>query len=364
MTQITMCLTKESVFEQHQEQLRQGFSNDESMNEIVTILGGIDQILSNYLQDKSINLEEMTLQELQTIITDQDTRRATTIIPKRSPTYIVEKKDIGNIQNLDVQLPLETQNNFLFASLSLTHYHHAMNFIHSKFSKASVIITFAIWFVLVATKITLLWSIYIIVISIIFWVPYCILYILSANKTAFRYVFHSFDFWIKFVYLFIWGVCELSHRFILQKNNYNSTAEHVLSIFAYFFFDTVCIFAMVIISSFDGFPSKQIWTIMLPGCISVVTIVYSIYYQFQRATGDDSMVSITDDLQFSLRGIMANAQRVIGIFYAKQTYFAWKGKRATSINIKPTLQWILPDDPNDKNAATKKGADRTQTLYS
>ena len=75
-----------------------------------------------------------------------------------------------------------------------------------------------------------------------------------------------------------------------------------------------------------------------------MTLSYSAFYQFQKVSEGDDSVIIVFEYSLSLRTIIINAQRTVGIFLMKQTIaiFRWRN-RACSININLT-DWVDDDD--------------------
>ena len=136
------------------------------------------------------------------------------------------------------------------------------------------------------------------------------------------------------------------HRFVLQKGErFEQNGEHnyALAFVAYLFFNLTTVCGLIMVSSFDGFETKKNLTIVLSAVFAFMTLAYSFYFQFDRVTDGDDSVIVVFAYQFSLRKIMANAQRVVGLFLVKQTYSLIKSKeKATSIYIKPKLNWIAP----------------------
>ena len=142
-----------------------------------------------------------------------------------------------------VRLTLKANDNYLHSLVSTKRYNMIIKFIHSKLNRIALLLTWVIWFGLVMTQIEILWAVYIILIATFFWLPYCLCWLLSVNRTAFRNIRKSFDFWVKVIYMLVWGTFELIHRFILQEHRFQ---YKLLVAFAYLFFDLTCIMGLLL----------------------------------------------------------------------------------------------------------------------
>ena len=207
-------LTKLSLNNLHSEQLSDGDNNRYNTLEIVNIFGGIDEILTHYLESNDITLNNNQLQQInQILITPQKYQQ------KRKAVPVIQIRDNKNNSNLEDCIDQYFNETFTFDVNdtylhSLFHPKHAniiINVLHSNIVNILFGVVLSIAFVtslVMDTDNAWILSICTVIELCLVLIPFTLFTILSFNRAAFKLVLGSFEFWFKFIYTLIAGVLK------------------------------------------------------------------------------------------------------------------------------------------------------------
>eukprot|EP01084_Bolivina_argentea_P276402 471618_1 len=331
-------ITKESLQEIHKEQILNNGNNKVNTMEIVGIFGGIDQVITTYLESKDVMLSFDQIQRLHGVLTTP----IKIIEYQQNKLTRIEKDDENINESGD-----EKQITYTF-DISDSYLHHLCQektnsnitkIIYSNLTMILVAITPIIWFVLgmIVGR-----SIYYYVYSIVMWsaiqIPWLILNILSFNKVAFKLVIRSFDFWIKTFYAMFLTLTI----FIYANHLYGNTLQRIYDITAVI----VTVLIIIFIASFDAlYRLKKKWKSGLTVLFAIWFSWNSVKYQFIAATADDYVLHIKlTNSSISSHSLIASSSRILAIFMWKQAINAFRKKgKAISITISPYIGWKNDD---------------------
>ena len=144
---------------------------------------------------------------------------------------------------------------------------------------------------------------------------YCISWILSINRHAFKLLIISFEFWFKIGNIMIGAIASMINEYILTPNN----PKYLILRFCgdIILFSNV-VFALIIISMFDGLYINCFSKISLSITTTFWFIVIAIYLQFKIYDGDNTLIKLYGNLSISLLSIQINTVQILAIFSCKQ----------------------------------------------
>jgi len=370
----TNTISRESLKKFHNKQLSNGVKNDENTLQIVNLLGGIDEILNNHLDNPNSNRNHPHGQNAinkiyQLLRTPQRYQQQNKLKPV---TFINDKdKNIKSKEDHDNFGYEFTENQTVLHSIFGE---KAANKILKIFSSKPVRIMFYLcfvsWLILVFVfSETLFIEMYeVSVLSVIF-IPNLTFWLLSSNRDGLKLIIKTFEFWIKIyysLYVHTLGCIYYHHRDVSDDKPYIYTTINLTSSILWIFALTLW---TAVISSFDAMNVSRGWKVFFCSLAAVSCIMYSIEYQFLSDQKDDIIVHIkaTNSI-LSFQSLIADAYSVLAIFFMKQAFFAYSRKgRATIIKYVPFIKWI--DNPiitmkqladNNRNDTTKNESRETK----
>eukprot|EP01084_Bolivina_argentea_P320557 556213_1 len=323
-------ITKATLHQTHQQQVSEGYNNDNNTVLLIQTMGGMDFVLDKILEnDEFVLMQEQIDRIHQIIITPTQCQQQN----KYQQNNKIIKLDRNNIQQKEkddnVHWIMDETDNYLVSLFGEKYAEIILNIIHHKIMYCLLILLGSISMVFYYS----LPGIF----RIIWYsscIPYWVLWALSVNKKAFKAIMNTTDFWIKNIYMIIFMVCWNWYHFDGWKYPILLTgAEETLRCIS-------SIPMMVIISSFDGFRGIRKWKITISGIMGIICLFYSIYFQFSSyKNGDDSIIYIYD-VGFSLISCIITSLQIIGIFMLNQSIQTFRKKyQAVSIIIRPILIW-------------------------
>eukprot|EP01084_Bolivina_argentea_P308151 532755_1 len=177
----------------HDRQLMNGVSNNKQKEEIISTLGGIDQILSRLLKS-NVNFNDKQLQSLHHIITHTNNNYKTTNIINKTHNNIEDK---GYKRKLE--FTFNDNDILLYKIFTEQTAINIINILNNKITKILLaMIVFASLFVAIAGEDVMYTyaSFMCLMLSI-----YCFGWILYCNKLVMNMLFKEFEFWFKIFYL-------------------------------------------------------------------------------------------------------------------------------------------------------------------
>eukprot|EP01084_Bolivina_argentea_P059371 108420_1 len=310
-------ITKDTLHEMHQKQLRDGRNNKRNELKIMEAIGGIDDILNTYLTHKDVTLNDTQMKQLHKILAVEDKNAF--------------QKDLANYQpifeyRMDIK---KTYLNTFFTNKAETIY----NILHSNITQIFLVLSIVIWIPLRYTMYGEIgYGVYRTIISLFFWIPFGVFYLLSVNKKAFNFIIRTFEFWFKFYYYCSGFIADFIYSFIHNDEKW----WHIVG---YFCMMTSICMAMIIISLFDGYPMDKKWKCGVSGLIAIVFTAQTLWWQFTMPNDGDSIVSVVG-IEISLKTIMVTSGKITAIFVFKQCILTLLAKsKAAFIRVVPNLKW-------------------------
>ena len=167
--------------------------------------------------------------------------------------------------------------------------------------------------------------------------PWVILWILSVNRKSFWSIIKTFEFWFKIYYTLISVFCELAHNEIDKPlKTFKSPWEPIMDGIDFI----KQLLVILCICFFDGISANIKFKAIITCIAAISYFTWSIYYQFFYF--DQHIIIINKNVQISLVSQLASSWRILGIFFAKQSFWNIvaiyrKLNKATVINFKPYL---------------------------
>ena len=338
----------------HEKQLNDGINNDKSTAEIVKIMGGIDVILTNYLnvEEMSHLLNENAINHIHAIITKQEVQ-----------VLDPEKNDDIDVDDDRFYYSFDPNNTFLSSTFSKqTGNRIKAFFTHKVFT---IVITLSVLFSVTKnafccgnyvdqTKygdIFFINQIVTILLIYTLWIPYIIFGLFSVNKTAFKLVIKSFEFHFKMYYVILGFIFQIVWSLNFSRQNwmiYNVNVE--LEMFAIASNQFVFAMLIVFVAFFDGLRLDRRVKLLCSGFIGIFTLYESFLHQFELY--GSSHIETVNFLGFDIevKPIRMLADRIVGIFLIKQFLFTlFKKNKTALIQVKPIIKWTDDQSKNNTN---------------
>eukprot|EP01084_Bolivina_argentea_P268571 456218_1 len=374
MNVINTEITQASVKKILSEQLLHGDSNNYSIQEeIVSVLGGINNILNDYLSESNANfsLNQTQIQNLhQLISTSRQYKQKNKVLLLHKIKKIDESKnehqtDITEISD-NWYYELNQKDTYLTMFFGQPKGDKIANILHGKMIKIILILSLIIIVPIMLLYGRVEW------ISAVVWIlwyctlliPYCTFWLLSVNSYAFKLLTSQFEFWLKIVYVFNFQVFRMWSRieFSVEKPEYQS-----LFIFREIIAAIAAILATIVMSSFDAININIKWKIILSTMTAVMFSYLAMSVQFKSLQlieySNNSDIYLTSNIKFSLRSFEASAGRILAIFFWKQavlTFIRSKTNKCTLIKYTPYIIWNSEEENNNIKNETNTSIDEDE----
>ena len=255
----------------HQSQLKKGRNFNNDTTRIISILGGIDTILEDYLSiSNSLNLSTNQLHDLHRVLSQQQQRTS-----KHFHQTLL--KSIGNVSNIEDFASTPNDDKLVYEFYEEDTYLHSIfstntasvisNIIHSSKTHIMICITVALSnFIFISTAISsdqtmdYVHIYYNIPMMAFVWMPYCLCWILGLNRVAFKFINKSFAYWLKVVYGLIYVISFMFHKFYVDVHH---DINITLSFAAELMLGCGVMLFIVIIGSIDAAPMKSRWKMVI-----------------------------------------------------------------------------------------------------
>eukprot|EP00484_Ammonia_sp_Unknown_P023916 CAMPEP_0197036762 /NCGR_PEP_ID=MMETSP1384-20130603/14166_1 /TAXON_ID=29189 /ORGANISM="Ammonia sp." /LENGTH=379 /DNA_ID=CAMNT_0042466969 /DNA_START=13 /DNA_END=1152 /DNA_ORIENTATION=+ len=321
--------------------------------EIVNIFGGIDNLLTLILSS-DIDLQHAELSQLQSLLSK----------PSNATTHAPFLADLPQTQSSRHALPIhddpawtyhfEKHETYIHSIFGVNTGSKLFNFLHSKYLLILAMLLVSIYiFGVNAFQIDRIRAIQFVPdehpINIVykyafdaFGILLAFLIFLCVNKTCFRMILKSFEFWLKICAVLQWAVW-----LALYRDDWDSShvALHIM--------DKVAVFALTVcMSLLDGLQISR-WVKVVSGVIvSCVWTYFACYYTFYAdfRGSDNSVITLFGGFTVSCIELTAPAVQVLAIFFWKQTVFMWsRDGRTASISYHPFIDWTEVNSPRNKS---------------
>eukprot|EP01083_Nonionella_stella_P023509 65060_1 len=311
--------------------------DDADTLEIVAILGGIDNVIQDFLSPDADNdrLNSNQISRLQNMFTTPTkyrhlSRQKSASTPQKAIQHDANATETYKFLAFDVeseQYELNAYETYLNRWIGPVRVEKIDGIITSFYFKTALLCSLLLGYPLMvkySTERGL--SFYIIIVSVLIWIPYNVIFILSMNPLGFRHlVLNTFEFWLRFMYL-IYGYCAaLWYYFgILTFDEYEYPTLSMLTSLSL----GVCICLLLCVVTMTDviyMPSwgKHVLTFLLPATTTYICI----YLQFWtlESNDDDGSTECLDHSfvafggkGFSLNAVMVTAFHVLSVLLWKQ----------------------------------------------
>lgn len=220
----------------------------------------------------------------------------------------------------------------------------------SRFARTLYVLNGFIYLALFGMDLSLtpLFSIWIILSTLLILIPFQMAWLLAANQYAFHKVVQTFEFWIKVSQIF--GIILLSGYIecVYLGNQYNLIESPTLHMAHQCLLFPGTLSLVTLTAALDAVPyiEKKL-QVLICSLICLVFLAASISDAMSWIygdLGDFSLIRLNSTLSFSIAEITVNMQRTISLFYAKQTFslilrVRSGSSKAVSLKYTPDIEW-------------------------
>ena len=308
-TRTEIAISKESLYNLHQNQLSTNKSNDIKMKELVDSLGGIDVILSTCLYtENGIDLNQTQLKKIYDILSED--HESPNIAPRLN-TYIFRKSNIiiEQISNVSSEKLLKIVYNF-----------YVLIFM------ASISLIAFVWFIIVifVSDTPNSWRIFAIyrilwAIALLIWL---IMVSFTININAFKLSSKQFMFWFKTLTTFEYVCCGFIIDEYFSINSTKNSSK--TNIYPFIFYTSQIIFYLdvllitILICALDSLYMSRKVKILVNSCMAVLWTGFMLINVLDAPEHDMSIVTVTKHLSFSIHSLYVDSLRILAVFFSKQ----------------------------------------------
>eukprot|EP01084_Bolivina_argentea_P162057 282051_1 len=235
--------------------------------EIINVLGGVDHVLTNYLNEANeIEINTYELNELYKILT----------VPKQ---YKLD--EICKHLESHYQMYLDEEDCYLRSIFGNYITHQILTYIvHNAYTQSLATLSVILWFVFgIWDSNSFIYLVYSISVCCGIWIPYNIFWILSANKIAFKLIITSFEYWFKLTYSIAYGILNCIYKYHhYTSESYTQDGDNSLQLLRWYTVIILMIhipFFITSVSSFDAFNMGKKWKILISAVLAVIFSMWS-----------------------------------------------------------------------------------------
>eukprot|EP01083_Nonionella_stella_P275164 934439_1 len=309
---------KESVRTLHLAGLRHGEGNSQNETQIVRILGGIDQILQNYLSESSnIFIDIQQLNKLKQLLETPDKFQ---IHNKSQPLNAVLTQRSNNLELNEsaknrLIYHLDDTNTCLHAAIGNERATQWLDILHHSITRTTVLTIIFSNLVLFFIPISQATNTLYIVLRSCCWLfaPYTMVLISSANHKALPMAIGTFEFWYKTLNAICVGVF---YSWIDYLNNREYWVVTVITGIAHLIF---AFLGMIFISGLDAFPLSVTWKVSFTFSIAAMYMCALIWCAIEFNGNDyERHIVYLWIIPLSLEGLLLGGLRTLNVFCWKQ----------------------------------------------
>lgn len=322
--------------------------------DIVTILGGIDGILHDYIRISTEyeNEELLTSSQMQRI-SDliSDSERAQTVRNDAVSHTIWDK--MYRMAKLKSDIFHLSRSETLLHSIVLErHSHYVDRLVKWVFSKYALMTSMIVILPLIilgfinrGAWFSPVW----LTVQIIF-ILYLLLCTLTCNKPVFYLVLSGFDFWIKIGYGIASAVCLM-----ILARVWKTTGTSIEIMTADVGAITL-VFIIVMVSLIEGYAVS--WKLSF--CLGLVMSSFASYRAIQLTLftdkSDEVAIELSMGITFEIMAFYASSMRVLSLFLWKQTLMAayTRGECCICIYLTPRIKWVSRNETEEKEAKNQR----------
>eukprot|EP01084_Bolivina_argentea_P008792 16445_1 len=352
-------LSENSILElkvKHDKMLKDGCHNNSHAPDILKILGGIDTILSHYLScSNSLNTSQIS--EINDILSNATSQHAEHSITKHFDLSYLSKpsKSINaskpasrfewSVSNIRGSKYYFSITNTLLHSTNIFGANFGVKIFNMVYSQ---IIGFVVFLMLIYSITSAIF--YVVIgkpfifhlldlISLTMYAIYLTFLLLSINKTAFKLILKSFEFWFKLLYVICFVILEImtaNPRGGALGDLYMQAVDYMKYI--------VWILAIVAFSSVDGLQLHTLIKKVLGLGYVMFFVVITIERMYDAVNSEPDEYSIHiwgKDCVIPLKSWISSVSRVLTIFLIKQTYcMVFREDKTTLIRTACIVYWV------------------------
>lgn len=309
-------------------------------DQIVDALGGVDEILREYIRiTKEYAAEESIL----------NTQRMQKISDIIAASKLDHEQTVTIWDKIYAQAHLK--NDVFYLSRSDTFWHHLLedsisadNLIRLLFSKIVVTIVTILFTALALTAALrgnehsdLFFAMQTLTITLVS--LYFVMLILSCNVHVFKLVFLSFDLWVKLWYVISHGVCNAIYcrRLLALEQDYIYPNDVIfLDCASVFLTITVAMVALI-----EGYGTSWKLSFCVSFALAMCFSLNAVYMTLLRSE-PESDFELFPGVSFELTSYMYSSFRVLSIFLWKQALMVMyaKGELCICIYLAPQIKWM------------------------
>ena len=302
--------------------------------EILTVLGGLEDVLFSVLQSPEIILSD-----------DRWNQITKTICSRNTPSKLDDDDNAGahssNHKNIEskalVTLTFDVNDTF-YQWIGW----REPPFIHYKVTYVVLLVMEMVRSVLWYLDQRWIFYIYSLLTRLVL-IPYVILMILCLNRTAFRLIIQHFEFKMKFGYSIVAAVAMALHNYKFYLDG-DTAALRMIQTISFVFSALVVMLAVVFVGSLDGNWHSQThrkWRILMSVSLTCLLLFWSTQYEYVYEKYTISLLATGGSI--SISSITGSSCRVVGLFFLRQSWNAYRRKhRCINCTYAPYIEW---DDP-------------------
>ena len=321
-------VSKSSLYNLHQQQLHQDLTNDINRDQIILALGGIDNILSHYLDPQNnIKLSQIQLNTINNIINKKQSA-----VPDSSIFSFNKSNTI--LHQIFHSLTAQRISHIIQHKITLT--------IFVIWMLVLFFWLFTIEFLDIVLKTNPNFHFFFIylLISCIIFIIYAVLYILTANIKAIKLSMRSFLFWLKtfssLQFLTTWFMLYWYLPIFVPHNGVTKSMFILVQSCCGVVLLLLVLGLCIIDSLYMSRRIKILWNIFL--CI--VWTALTLRHIFYPLKNDRSIIEIGNHLSISLLSLNGDALKVLAIFFWKQAiYLIVNPNKCVNIRQSTYFKW-------------------------
>ena len=299
-------------------------NHDQNTQEIIAILGGIEQVLTNHLTSSDIKVTTDQLVKL------QHTLNSNNLIPSDPKSKIEHDGQLIYTFNRN-----DTYHHYFFGN-KIGSYIVKRTFNKPSLALIAILITiWTSWHNIFGVTDT--YYIYKLIAFIIIFL-YALFVSLSVNKTVFTRSIQHFVFWFKTIISIAQAIFNFILRYVMLKDRQTTC----INIFGDVFLQLAFISFIINYSAIDGHQASKAAKFVFGMILSLLLTYYSVFFSLfvDQDELEKSMV-IIGSIQISIIAFHASALRALSIFLWRQTMLIIiQGDKCVNLQYSPKIVWM------------------------
>eukprot|EP01084_Bolivina_argentea_P079352 143959_1 len=323
-------ITQTMIYTIHQQQLAHNKNNSNNSNKLIEILGGIDQILIDYLSSHNqMHLNQTQLQQIHATITSQPDDNFLMVTQQtHTSNYCLNICDTLIQDKFGIVTGTKIIQ-FLFNKLLIL----ILALLHIVY-RIWDIKMFGTWYNGVSAALFFEYRIIVVSMGMIWYLSV----LLSVNQKALKLSCQTFVFWFKIVTIIKISIEDFILVYV--TNYFGKDVMATLDVIGNVELHLAIILLIAIIGSIDGYNITLKTKLLLGIVISLYFSIWTIYITFTLKENDKSKIIIGHNIQYSVLSSWISGYQMLSIFLWKQTILLiWNKDKAVNISHHPTILW-------------------------